>query len=200
MSTVLFLPYFSSVAWMAVFLKSENACIEAHDNFQKSTSRNRTVIAAANGLQHLSIPLVGGRDTHRLYGETKISYTENWQKNHWRSIVSTYNRSPFFEHYAYLFEPFYTQKHEQLFKYNSQLLNTILQVLKANKEISFTEQYDVNFYTQDFRKNEPELNLPRYWQVFEDRNGFQPKVSVLDLIFNMGPQALAYLNKLEVVP
>lgn len=200
MSTVLSLPYFPSVAWMAVFLKSENVWIEAHDNFQKSTSRNRTTIAAANGLQHLSIPLVGGRDTHRLYGETKISYTENWQKNHWRSIVSAYNRSPFFEHYAYFFEPFYTQKHEQLFKYNSQLLNTILQALKANKEISFTEQYDVNFYTQDFRKNEPELNLPRYWQVFEDRNGFQPKVSVLDLIFNLGPHALAYLSKLEVVP
>lgn len=198
MSNVLYLPYLPSVYWTAFFLKSENVCIEAYDNFQKSIPRNRTTIAAANGLQNLSIPLIGGRDTHRLYSETRISYSENWQKNHWRSLVSAYNRSPYFEHYAHYFEPYFVQKHEFLFQYNLMLLKTIMLALKSNSDINLTASYQQSFVLQDFVEKEYDALIPRYPQVFEDRNGFQQRVTVLDLIFNLGPQALAHLNRAEV--
>ncbi len=179
----------------------EPVCIEKQENFVKSTGRNRCYIAGANGRQILTIPLQGGRDHHRKYTDTKIAYTSNWQDSHWHSIKSAYGSAPYFEFYAHIFQKFYETEYVLLFDFNLQLLDAVLSALKLNKDYLFTTEYQKGpIDLVDLRSNKQLLTalqtLPRYYQVFEERNGFIPDLSVLDLIFHLGPQSREYMAKL----
>ncbi|MCS6934706.1 MAG: WbqC family protein [Chitinophagales bacterium] len=193
MNTCFFLPYLPAVSWMVAYAQTADAVIEACENFQKSTPRNRTRIATASGPLLLSIPLAEGRDKHRPYTAVRISYSENWQVKHWRSITSAYQSAAYFAHYAPQIEPFYKEKYEFLFEYNLALLQKLLQLLHLNIPPVLTNNYLKGAYTCDYRSGEPAISLPRYPQVFEERIGFQPGVSVIDLLFNQGPDAARYL-------
>lgn len=204
MLTLFHLPYLPNAYWFSLFLQSADVLIEREENFVKSTDRNRCTIAGANGALLLTIPLAGGRDTHRLYRETKIAMVDNWPSRHWQSIRSAYGGAPFFEHYAPKLEPFYLhQEHTSLFEFNAALLDAVLFMLKVTKKITYTDSYlpiyeGVNDKRSALKKSGVEqIHFPRYYQLFEARNGFQANLSIIDLIFHLGPQAKDYLLQLK---
>ncbi|MGE3825167.1 MAG: WbqC family protein, partial [Bacteroidia bacterium] len=166
------------------------------ENFVKQTFRSRCEIYGANGKQLLSVP-VEKRGNHIPITEVRVSYKEDWQKIHWRSIVSAYRNSPYFEYYADDFQPFFDTKIELLFDLNMSLHKIIMKLLKAEINHEFTQTYISDFGENvlDLRKKEIILpGIPIYNQVFEERHGFISNLSILDLLFNSGPDALDILT------
>lgn len=188
--------YFAPVGVYAAILKSENAVFEKQENFVKQTLRSRCAIYGANGKQLLSVP-VEKRGNHIPVTEVRISYKEDWQKIHWRSIVSAYRNSPYFEYYVDEFQLLFETKTELLFELNRTLHQVVMKLLKAEIKHEFTETYisDYGNNVLDLRKEETILpEIPRYNQVFEERHGFIPDLSILDLLFNTGPDAADILR------
>lgn len=157
-----------------------------------------------NGMLNLIIPTVhDGR--MGIVKEVRIDYATPWQRAHWRSIESAYNNTPFYLYYKDVLKPFFEQKFEFLFDFNLQLTKALLGLMQIEKQIAVTTSFEP--YTQeDLRlmihpKNAKKedypfrLQLP-YYQVFEDKFGFTPNLSVIDLLFNEGPQAASYLLSL----
>ena len=199
-ASLLSLHYLPNAQWFKNYLAGDLVLIEQHENFVKSTCRNRCYIVGANGKQILTIPLSGGRDHHQKYTETRISYQNNWQDNHWQSIKSAYGSTPYFEFYAHIFQNFYERQPEFLFDFNIELLKAVLKALKIKKEFAFSESYQKApenvIDLRDERKSIPQAEqLPRYYQVFDDKHGFTPDLSIIDLVFNLGPGCLAYLTQ-----
>ena len=191
--------YLPCIAYCHYCLLSETITIEKHENFVKSTPRNRCQILGSNGIQMLTIPIVGGRSHKQPIGQTQICYTQHWQKQHWAAIVSAYNNSPFFEYYAHHFEPFYQQKHfDLLIEFNTQLLKTLLKLLKINAQINYTETYQHQPNPLiDLRHKRLEAQMDKqqntqYTQVFENKMPFQANLSMLDVLFCEGNNAKDY--------
>jgi hypothetical protein len=186
--------YLGPVQWYAAFLNND-ATIEQHEHYVKQTWRNRTRIAGPNDVQDLVIP-VHARN-HTEMREVKINYTEAWQRQHWQSIRSAYGNSPFFDFYADYFAPFYEKKDwEKLLDYNSELLTLTLRLLKQKKEIVFTNEFIASpENATDLRsqispkisRDENSFTPKRYLQVFEERHGFIPNLSIVDLLCCVGP-------------
>lgn len=180
-----------SVLYIKEIIKYDTIEIEVHEHFVKQTYRNRCEIIGANGKQILSIPLVKQADKE-LISNKRISYAENWQQQHWRSITSAYKNSPYFEYFEDEFHFFYENKFELLLDYNTQILKTFLKILRLKKEIVFTKQFEKNpIMVVDARHlSSPkfiDLELPKsYYQVFSDKHGFTPNLSCLDALFNIG--------------
>ena len=195
--------YLAPVSYYSLLLGADKIEIELFEHFQKQTSRNRCSIYSPNGLQQLIIPLDGRKDKS-LTKDIRICYDAPWQKLHWRSLESAYRSSPFFEFYEDDLKEFYTERYDQLYEFNSAIQNKVLELLKIKKEFSFTSEYNkVPVDCTDHRdhltkKHLVELkNFPRYIQVFEDRHGFLPNLSIADLLFDMGPQAVDYLRTIN---
>ncbi len=189
--------YLPPIAYFQKIQAADTFSIEKHEHFVKQTYRNRCRIYGTNGVQDLSIPLV---NTHEkiLISEKQIAYKENWQHQHWRSIESAYRNSPYFIYYADELQPFYETKHEFLFEYNTELLKTLLRLLKMKNEIRFTEEFEKEV-TNDHRnsispKESSSSGSKPYTQVFSDKHGFQANLSIIDLLFNKGPEATEFLK------
>lgn len=177
--------------------------IEACESFQKQTYRNRCVIATANGPQALTIPVTHGDSN--LISDTLISDHGNWRHLHWQALQTAYGESAFFEYYADDIRPFYEKRWERLLDYNMDAARLMCRLLDIDVELVLTKQYaasvDNPMATGDFRnairpKNPPhdEAFTPReYYQVYRERHGFVPNLSILDLLFNEGPQAILFL-------
>jgi len=188
--------YFAPVGVYAAILQSESIIFDKHENFVKQTMRSRCEIYGANGKQLLSVP-VEKRGNHIPAKDVRIMYKEDWQKIHWRSLVSAYQNSPYFEYYADELNPFFENKTEFLFDLNMSLHNTLLKLLKVKPDFSFTESYvaDYGGDIHDLRKEQTELPaVSQYSQVFEERHDFLPNLSILDLLFNCGPDSLQILS------
>ena len=199
-AALLDLQYLPNISWFARFTQYEHIWIEKHENFVKSTGRNRCEVAGANGRQTLTIPLLGGRDHHQKYTETKMAYSSNWKDSHWHSIKSAYGSAPYFEFYAHIFQKFYEKEHVFLYDFNLELLNSVLSMLKLSKGYEFTTEYQkepIDKANLRSTRNTTIViqSLPRYYQVFEERNGFISNLSILDLIFHLGPESKEYLLK-----
>jgi hypothetical protein len=184
--------YLPSVFYLKQLLFHDIILIEKHENFIKQTYRNRCDIMSANGMMSLSIPLIK-QSNKELISEKKISYTENWQQQHWRSLVSAYKNSPYFEFFEHEFKSFYETQFEFLFDYNLQLLETILKILRVKKIIQFTDTYELNpSNVSDYRElselKQANINIESkpYYQVFDDKFGFKENVSCIDALFNIG--------------
>ncbi len=188
--------YFAPVWVYSFILQSENVIFEKHENFVKQTLRSRCQIYGANGRQLLTVPIEKWGN-HVPANEVRISYQEDWQKIHWRSIVSAYRNSPYFEYYADEFHPFFETKTELLFDLNMSLHQVVMKLLKVEYRVEFTEKYISEYGNSvlDLRKNDLVL-FPtfQYNQVFEERHGFIPNLSILDLLFNVGPDASEILR------
>ena len=203
---VLFSAYLPPVEYIAALFSHTPAFIEQHEHFQKQTCRNRCHIYSANGLLKLSIPIRHGHTAHMKIRDVKISYDSDWQKIHWRSIESSYRCSPFFEYYEEYFAPFFTRKTEFLFDLNQELLDVILRLLKHPEGYSYTDSFVKSLPegTADYRNlirpkasdaaQVKTMHDREYQQVFGNKYGFLPNLSILDLMFNEGPQATGYLK------
>lgn len=199
---VLSTAYLPPVPYFSALLKHETVLIEKHEHFIKQTYRNRCEILSANGKLALSIPLQS-KAVKEMITEKRISYAENWQIKHWRAITSAYKNSAYFEYFEEEFKPFYFEKHEFLFDYNLELIKTILKVLRVKKDILFTSEFQNAYEADDLRSlspktttrnPKPEIINKEYYQVFSDKFGFTPDLSVIDLLFNKGLETKAYLS------
>jgi hypothetical protein len=177
----------------------ENILLESFEHFPKQTYRNRTVIQSPNGKLNLIVPVIKGSNVHTPIKDVKISYDFNWQRIHWMSLQTSYRSSSYFEFYEADFAVFYEKKWDFLFDYNEEMLRLLLKLLKLNFNYKYTLSYE-NDYTdlEDLRnsihtKNNSTYPAKKYYQVFEDRNGFLPNLSIVDLLFSQGPQSFNYL-------
>jgi hypothetical protein len=191
--------YLPPIEYIAHIANAGGAVLEQHEHFVKQTYRNRAVILTANGPHALIIPLKKGKNNKQVITEVEIDYTENWQRKHWQAVVSAYNSSPFFEFYADELQPFYQQKKQYLFEYNTLLLNVLLRLLKVKADVTFTEEFiapPINAADHRYQISPKEPNCysgNSYRQVFAEKYPFQPNLSGLDLLFNVGPKGAGLL-------
>src|ERR1700748_239837 len=173
--------------------------IEHEEHFPKQTYRNRANICSPDGVLALTVPVIKGSKNHTSIKDVQISYDFNWQRLHWMSLQACYRRSAYFEYYEDDFAPFYENKETYLFDYNEKLLHLLLKFTKIKAEINFTINYEAEYKDiADFRqiihpKKHSASEQKPYFQVFEERNGFIKNLSIVDLLFNQGPQSLNYL-------
>jgi len=173
--------------------------IEKHEHFPKQTYRNRANIYSPDGVLTLVVPVVKGSKVHTPVKDVKISYDFNWQRLHWMSMQACYRRSAYFEYYEDEFALFYESKEPFLFDYNQKILTMLFKLLKIKTSISYTESYEANYPSLiDLRqsihpKKDSGFGQKPYFQVFEERYGFIRNLSIVDLLFNQGPQSLNYL-------
>jgi len=188
-----------NIQWIALFLKAENPKIEVFETYQKQSCRTRCNVMTANGLQTLTVPIVKTNGNHTMTKDVAISYCEPWQQIHQRCLEAAYRKSPYFDYYFPYLEKAFQTKFETLIELNEFCLKFIFKILKINKEIKYTEDYTkIVSPEEDYRislsKWSPEMfSFPKYYQVFEDRQPFVSNLSVLDLIFNEGPESNDYL-------
>lgn len=202
MSILIHPTYFPSVAhWVVIANQREGLRIEAHDNYQKQTYRNRTYIYSPNGKQLLSVPIRHTKDSgHQKYNEVIIEDCFDWKKQHWKSIETAYRTSPYFEFYEDDLEPFFKKTHRSLFEMNLESMELLADCMQLEDfSYSFTSEFQPKpEQIQDKRslvlaKNQPAYQLDSYIQVFDDKHGFLNNLSALDLLFNQGPNTLNYL-------
>lgn len=197
---ILSIAYLPPVSYFATMLHAENLWLEACENYVKQSYRNRCKIATANGVEILSIPVESNSGKKNQIRDVRISSHGNWQQTHWRAIASAYMNSPFFEFYQDDFIPFYEKKWTFLWDYNLELLTLILQLLNENPKIILTEKYqDELAEIKDLReeihpKKKPVFNTQHYYQVFQNKLGFFPDLSIIDLLFNMGNESILTLK------
>lgn len=197
--------YFPSLEYIALVCKEAKVWVEYCETYPKQTHRNRCYIASANGLLPLSVPVKRIHGNHTLTSEVVIDYGQPWFKKHWRAIESAYRNAPFFEYYAPEIWDTLQKPYDRLVDLNFSLYRIIAKRLKLDQEIIPTENFlpyvGLKDYRQlDYRKEHTcNLLLPSYKQVFDDRHPFSGKVSVLDILFNLGPEAALYWKEITIL-
>ena len=219
--------YFGPVQWYQKLHRYEHTLIEQYDSYQKQTFRNRCIIATANGLQALTVPV----DTHPVLGasavhpvldasaaesakcllkDVRISDHNQWRRVHWNALQSAYSESPFFEYYADDIRPFFEQKYDFLIDFNEAIRQKMCELIDIHPSVEYTQEFlspqEVSSTTHhpiihDFRdvisakhpQPDADFEVKRYWQVFQHKHGFLPNLSILDLLFCMGPESVFYL-------
>jgi hypothetical protein len=186
--TILPLTYLGSTAWFARLLAGD-CIVDVHENWVKQTARNRLDIVTANGPATLTIPVhaYGAKIAAR---DVRIDNSKRWQHTHWGSLVAAYRNSPFFDHYAERFAPFYERRYDWLVDFNVELTRTMLTTLGVQAEtLRLSEKYveahpeDIDLRSKKALRPECEtLTLPTYTQVFADRMDFAPAMSIIDLV------------------
>jgi len=194
------LHYLPCIDYFAALAPFQNIVLEVNENFQKQSYRNRCYVSGANKMETMIIPLLqGGRK--KVMKEIQIDYSEAWTRIHWGCLQSAYGKSPYFEHYAPYFEKAYQKKHKYLVDLNFELLTICLNKLnlKQTKSYSlsyFDQSYDIfdarnRFDNKKNRENYIFTDNRPYYQTFG--KGFLPNLSIVDLIFNTGPEAGFYI-------
>jgi hypothetical protein len=195
--------YLGPIQYYHKLISYPSCIIEHNENFIKQTYRSRCDIYSPNGALTLSIPLEK-RNKRQVIKDVKISYEYSWQTLHWRSLESCYRRSPFFEYFEDDLRPYFEEKKfDFLIDLNEALQKEILSLLKLKPQYSFTSEYKKEYSDADDYRNiispkeplslDPEFIIKPYNQVFEQRHGFIPNLSILDLLFNEGSKALNYI-------
>ena len=190
--------YLPSIEYMSLFLKDEYPSIEIFETYQKQSCRTRTNVMTANGVQTLTIPVIKTNGNHTLTKDIEISYKESWQQVHLRCLESAYRKSAYFDYYFPYFEKIYKNKFSTLVELNDYCLKVILKLLKVKKEHSFTEDFERMIDNNDYRislsKGSNKTEMKPYYQVFADRHGFIPNLSIVDLLFNEGGNSIYNLQ------
>ena len=214
--------YFGPIQWYQKLNRYDRVLIEQWDSYQKQTYRNHCIIATANGLQALTVPVE--HDTLNIKNERlniknetlktkdlRISDHNQWRRVHWNALQSAYSESPFFEYYTDDIRPFYEEKYEYLIDFNEAIRQKICELIDLHPHVEYTTRFlspqasDIDPLPSpldDFRdvinakhpQPDDDFQPKRYWQVFERKHGFQKNLSILDLLFNMGPEAIYFLS------
>lgn len=194
--------YLAPIPLYARLYTSNAILFDGDSPFVKQTFRNRAIIATENGTQTLTIPVIhNGKQAMR---DIRISEHGNWRHLHWNAIVTAYKKSPFFDYYADDFAHFYEEKDNFLMDFNLRLHDTVCNLLalerkivelKDNTRLNSEGLFDARFLSE--RKEIEKIeSTEEYYQVFSQRNGFIPNLSIADLLFNMGPEGLIILHKI----
>ena len=211
MSCTLFpVTYLGPVHYFARLMHASTPVIEQHCHYTRQTYHNRCVMMAANGLLSLTVPVVKGSGEASPIRDIKIAYDTPWQTLHWRSIVSAYQSSPYFEYYQDDFLPFYTTRHTFLFDFDMALTALVCKCIDMPFQVALTDGYerhpacDADLREVIHPKKEASLADPTfhpqvYRQLFADKFGFQPNLSIIDLLFNKGPESYLVLRD-SIVP
>lgn len=196
-----FIPtYFSPISQYSEIVKSDTVLFEMEDNFQKQSYRNRCYIFNSNGKQLLNIPVKDGSKEVSSRKKTKDMLVENnvsWQDHHLKSLQTAYRTSPFYEFYEDDLLPIFTKKYKYLQDVNIDTFLFVTDALQINQDYSKTKEYHLEV-NNDYRdlasvKNQPEKLVGKYIQMFDDKHGFLPNLSILDLLFMEGPNTISYL-------
>lgn len=196
--------YLAPVEYYTKLLAYDTVYMEQCDHYTKQTYRNRCVIASADGPLALTIPTEKA-EGKCLMKDVRISDHGNWRHVHWNAFVAGYRHSPFFDYYADEFHRFYEQKYDFLFDFNMELCLWMCRQIDIQPRIIPTSEYiTAPELADDFRErihpkasyaeNDPDFTPVSYYQVFDQKQGFLPNLSIADLLFNMGPESLIVLN------
>ncbi|MEI8279723.1 MAG: WbqC family protein [Bacteroidota bacterium] len=197
-----FIP-FPNISWWAISLDADTVCFDKAEHFQKMSLRNRYYIAAANSVVTLSIPLLHGRNQRTEMQDVHICNKDKWQMQHWRTLTSAYNRSPYFSYYAHSLQILFEQEYATIIDFNLASVHWLKEQLQIHWEEAILNTFKKNYddanydlrimYARGLINNKSD-SFPTYYQVFQDRNGFIPDLSMLDLLFAEGPYALNWLR------
>lgn len=196
--------YFPSIAQCVAMIQAKKVTFEVCDNYQKQTYRNRMNIYGSQGKMSLTVPVVYSQKNRQLYKDIVISNDEKWQDLHWKSIQSAYSSSPFFEFYEYDLHPLFHEETSHLMDFNFKCLDAVLECLQHELKFDLTSDFELDPIDKtDYRflvdhRKETDQALNPYVQVFDEKHGFIPNLSILDLIFNEGPNALLYLERQQL--
>ena len=191
--------YFPCISYMARYIDDSAPVIEIWETYHKQTYRNRCCVMTANGVESLSVPVVKVNGNHTMTKDVVVSYKEHWQQIHRRCLESAYKAAPYFDHYFDLIKPLFETRFERLIDLNDAALTAVLKMLKINKEIVHSTDY-THVVENDFREafspkalSNPD-SFPEYYQVFNNKFPFTPDLSILDLVFNEGPEAMTFIT------
>lgn len=194
--------YLPPVSWFSVLLHQNSEVVfEQYENFPKQTYRNRANIYGANGKLSLIIPI--HHNGKRAMKDIEISYSENWQHLHWKSIKNAYQSSPYFEFYEDHLKQIFDSEEKSLIKFNLRALEIMLKLLKTEKAYSLNDEYarnpaEINYREKFSAKQPSEFEMEEYYQTFSDKLGFLADLSILDLICNKGPESLTYIQNIKL--
>ena len=198
-NTLLSTAYLAPIEYYAILLQEPNCSIELHEHFVKQSIRNRCDIYGANGKLQLTIPKQRKGSSKTIIKEINISYKQDWQKQHWTAIQSAYNSSPFFEYYQDELQPFFEAEETLLVDFNQKLQKVILGLLQEEDNSNFTKEFQHQGNFTDLRNHKWNLEKQeKYDQVFMEKHGFIANLSILDLLFNLGPESSDYLYNLDI--
>lgn len=180
--------------------QSGEVLVEQHDFYRKQTYRNRCTIASAQGPMNLTVPVENGNRPGQPMKDVRISEHGNWRHLHWKALESAYTNSPFFLYYQDDLRPFFEKRWDFLIDFNTEITRTLLDLCHVKADIKLTDIYNKEYSpaTLDLRHLAdpaimPTTSTPTYWQVFHQKNGFLQNLSILDLLFNMGPEVPLFL-------
>lgn len=195
--------YFGPVQWYQKLHRHARCVLERNDNYVKQTYRNRCVIATTSGRQTLTVPIERYDSLKCPMRDIRVSDHGEWRHLHWRALVSAYGESPFFDYYADDIRPFFERRWVYLFDFNLEITHTLCSLLDVRPCITLSDAYVSadESVMDDFRDairpkhpaSDKDFNPRPYYQVYAAKHGFQPNLSVLDLLFNEGPEGIFYL-------
>lgn len=198
--------YLAPVEYYTKLLKYDSIFIEQHDHYMKETYRNRCKICGPNGAVNLTIPIIKPETIKCEMQDIKISDHGNWRHLHWNAIESAYNTTPYFEFYKDDFIPFYEKEFVYLLDFNEELCHLICDLIDIHPHIARTSEYrktflpgesdfrDIIHPKKDYSKEDKEFIPHPYYQVFHEKLGFIPNLSIIDMLFNCGPESLILLS------
>ena len=199
MKVLLSTTYFGPVQWYQKLHRAEYIEIEQWESFQKQTYRNRCLIATTNGIQALTVPIE--RNNSQLLKDIRISDHGNWRRLHWNALQSAYGESPFFEYYQDDIHPFFEKRWTFLLDFNEEIRARMCELIDIEPHVSYTSAFVADTNIPDFRSAinpkhpapDPDFTPKPYYQVYQQKHGFLPNLSILDLLFNLGPESIFYL-------
>jgi hypothetical protein len=192
--------FFGPIDYFALIARSEELIFDSHEHFKKQTYRNRCEVLGPNGTFKMLLPV--RRRNHSPMVEVTIAEEEKWRRLHLKTLGSFYRSSSYFEFYEHRIDEFYARKFENLFELN--MASTALACELLDIPFNFKTSTEFIPYAEDdlrlkiHPKSSSLTTQSSYHQVFSDRFEFQPNLSVLDLLFNRGPQAREYLLGLKL--
>jgi WbqC-like protein family len=191
--------YFPNIEYFKILFEQDTVFVDGFERYEKQTFRNRTTILTANGVLNLSIPVVRPSGKNTLINEVEISNAEDWRKDHLKAIESAYRNTPYFEYYWDAICDIINADHKYLYKLNFDLCVHLIEKVGLSLDFEQTSEF-IDFLENDWRKvlhpkKQSKFKSKHYIQTFEERFGFQDNLSILDLLFNEGPNSISILQE-----